>query len=51
MPASRSRTNEWRRSLEQLRAREGAMEIAVAHDHPGGDRFRERQAELQLDWW
>jgi hypothetical protein len=37
MPASRSRTNEWRRSLEQLRAREGAMEIAVAHDHPGGD--------------
>ncbi|MFZ4749499.1 MAG: flagellar brake protein [Phycisphaerales bacterium] len=37
MPASRSRTNEWRRSLEQLRAREGAIELAVAHDHPGGD--------------
>ena len=37
MPASRSRTTEWRRSLEQLRAREGAIEIAVAHDHPGGD--------------
>ncbi|MFM1804721.1 MAG: hypothetical protein RL136_1600 [Planctomycetota bacterium] len=37
MPASRSRTTEWRRSLEQLRSREGAIEIAVAHDHPGGD--------------
>jgi len=37
MPASRSRTTEWRRSLAQLRAREGAIEIAVAHDHPGGD--------------
>ena len=32
MPASRSRTMEWRRSLEQLREREGAIEIAVAHD-------------------
>ncbi|MEY3021640.1 MAG: hypothetical protein RIS86_838 [Planctomycetota bacterium] len=32
MPASRSRTVEWRRSLEQLREREGAIEIAVAHD-------------------
>jgi hypothetical protein len=32
MPASRSRTTEWRRSLEQLRAREGAIEIAVARD-------------------
>jgi len=37
MPASRSRTTEWRRSLEQLRAREGAIELAVAHDHPAGD--------------
>ncbi|MFM7259437.1 MAG: flagellar brake protein, partial [bacterium] len=32
MPASRSRTTEWRRSLEQLRGREGAIEIAVARD-------------------
>jgi hypothetical protein len=32
MPASRSRTTEWRRSLEQLRDRGGAIEIAVAHD-------------------
>ncbi len=32
MPASRSRTTEWRRSLEQLREREGAIEIAVARD-------------------
>ena len=36
MPASRSRTTEWRRSLEQLRDRGGAIEIAVAHDD-GGD--------------
>ncbi|MFZ9916086.1 MAG: hypothetical protein ACO3IB_12235 [Phycisphaerales bacterium] len=32
MPASRSRTIEWRRSLEQLREREGAIEIAVARE-------------------
>ncbi|MCX5650986.1 MAG: hypothetical protein NTU45_06290 [Planctomycetota bacterium] len=35
MPASRSRTTEWRRSLEQLRDRGGAIEIAVAHDDGG----------------
>ncbi|MDI9403750.1 MAG: hypothetical protein QM516_07755 [Limnohabitans sp.] len=32
MPASRSRTTEWRRSLEQLRDRDGAIEIAVARE-------------------
>ncbi len=43
VPASRSRTHEWRRSLEQLLERDGALEIAVArHDAaprgtPGGD--------------
>ncbi len=37
MPASRSRTTEWRRSLEQLRDREGAIEVAVAHDGAGND--------------
>ena len=36
MPASRSRTTEWRRSLEQLRDRGGAIEIAVAHDPTAG---------------
>jgi hypothetical protein len=36
MPASRSRTTEWRRSLEQLRDRGGAIEIAVAHDDGSG---------------
>ena len=46
MPASRSRTTEWRRSLEQLRAREGAIEIAVAHDHPGGDEGILNAADL-----
>jgi Flagellar protein YcgR len=46
MPASRSRTTEWRRSLEQLRAREGAIEIAVAHDHPGGDEAILRASDL-----
>ena len=35
MPASRSRTTEWRRSLEQLRDRGGAIEVAVAHDDGG----------------
>jgi hypothetical protein len=37
MPASRSRTTEWRRSLEQLRDRDGAIEIAVARDGAGSD--------------
>lgn len=31
MPASRSRTNEWRRCLQQIFERGGAIEIAVAH--------------------
>lgn len=39
MPASRSRTTEWRRSLEQLRDRGGAIEIAVAHDEFAGNEL------------
>ena len=35
MPASRSRTNEWRRSLQQVFERGGAIEFAVAR--PGAD--------------
>ena len=31
MPASRSRTQEWRRSLKQIHERGGAIEFAVAH--------------------
>ena len=31
MPASRSRTHEWRRSLQQIFERGGAIEVAIAH--------------------
>lgn len=37
MPASRSRTVEWRRSLEELCDKGGALEVAVAHDGGGTD--------------
>ncbi len=33
MPANRSRTQEWRRCLQQIRDRNGTIEIAVAHDY------------------
>lgn len=46
MPASRSRTTEWRRSLEQLRDREGAIEIAVARDGAGSDEEILNSADL-----
>lgn len=36
MPAARSRTNEWRKSLEELCAKGGALEVAVARDGAGG---------------
>lgn len=36
MPAARSRTNEWRRSLEELCQKGGALEVAVARDGAGG---------------
>lgn len=32
MPANRSRTQQWRRCLQQIHERNGALEIAVAHD-------------------
>jgi len=46
MPASRSRTTEWRRSLEQLRDREGAIEIAVARDGAQSDEDILNSADL-----
>lgn len=36
MPASRSRTQEWRRSLEDLRDKGGSLEVAVARDDARG---------------
>ncbi|MFM1936076.1 MAG: hypothetical protein RI990_1035, partial [Planctomycetota bacterium] len=36
MPASRSRTQEWRRSLEELRDKGGSLEVAVARDDARG---------------
>ena len=36
MPAARSRTNEWRRSLEELRDKGGALEVAIARDDARG---------------
>ena len=38
MPASRSRTHEWKRLLQQIAERGGAIEIAVAHpDHDANE--------------
>ncbi len=37
MPANRSRTQGWRRSLQQVLERGGALEIAVAPERSGGD--------------
>jgi hypothetical protein len=36
MPAARSRTNEWRKSLEELCQKGGALEVAVARDDARG---------------
>ena len=36
MPAARSRTNEWRRSLEELCQKGGALEVAIARDDARG---------------
>jgi hypothetical protein len=36
MPAARSRTNEWRRSLEELCHKGGALEVAIARDDARG---------------
>ena len=46
MPASRSRTTEWRRSIEQLRDREGAIEITVARESGGGDEAALEASDL-----
>lgn len=38
VPASRSRTHEWKKLLEQIAERNGAIEIAVAHpEHDGAE--------------
>lgn len=37
MPARRSRTQHWRRGLEQIQERGGALEIAVKRDFDGSD--------------
>ena len=37
MPANRSRTTEWRRCLQELAQRQGALEIAVARDYEEGE--------------
>ena len=38
MPASRSRTHEWKKLLEQIAERSGSIEIAVAHpEHDGAE--------------
>lgn len=44
MPAKRSRTLQWRRCLEQIQERNGALEIAVARDPDGSD------SSSQLVW-
>ena len=36
MPASRSRTHEWRRSLDELLHKGGALEVAVAREDARG---------------
>ena len=52
MPASRSRTNEWRRSLQQVFERGGAIEFAVARPGSGGesDDLHEHAAGADLVW-
>jgi hypothetical protein len=37
MPASRSRTNEWRRSLRQIHERGGAIEVSLAQPERGSE--------------
>ncbi|MHC5001513.1 MAG: PilZ domain-containing protein [Planctomycetota bacterium] len=44
MPANRSRTVQWRRCLEQIHQRGGAVELAVARD------YREDEAGSHLIW-
>ena len=52
MPASRSRTNEWRRSLQQVFERGGAIEFAVARPEAAGesDDLHEHAAGSDLVW-
>lgn len=52
MPASRSRTNEWRRSLQQVFERGGAIEFAVARPDAGtdSDDLHDHVAGADLVW-
>ena len=52
MPASRSRTNEWRRSLQQVFERGGAIEFAVARPDTGADSddLHDHAAGADLVW-
>ena len=52
MPASRSRTNEWRRSLQQVFDRGGAIEFAIARPDTAGDSddLHDHAAGADLVW-
>jgi hypothetical protein len=52
VPASRSRTNEWRRSLQQVFERGGAIEFAVARPDTGADSddLHDHAAGADLVW-
>ncbi|MBC02058.1 MAG: hypothetical protein CMJ34_01965 [Phycisphaerae bacterium] len=50
MPASRSRTHEWKRLLQQIAERGGAIEIAVAHPDHEADEPDAHAAGPDLVW-
>ncbi len=50
MPASRSRTHEWKKLLQQIAERGGALEIAVAHPESEGAEPSTHAAGPDLVW-
>ena len=50
MPASRSRTHEWKKLLQQIAERGGALEIAVAHPESEGEEPSAHAAGPDLVW-
>ncbi|MDZ4756243.1 MAG: hypothetical protein SGJ11_17340 [Phycisphaerae bacterium] len=50
MPASRSRTHEWRRSLQQTLERGGAIEIAIAHPEAHGQEPMAHMSGGDIVW-
>ena len=50
MPASRSRTHEWKRLLQQIAERGGAIEIAIAHPERDGAEPDGHAAGPDLVW-